>query len=84
MTTTQHPKARATAGFTPSPFEPLPHQLLPTLAQHRIATSDVWVPLADGEARPRTELCDRDRFQGPVSQPSICSQTCLIFAHANQ
>ncbi|MET7353024.1 hypothetical protein [Streptomyces mirabilis] len=56
MTTAQRPKDRATAGFVPSPVEPLAHQLLPTLAQHRIATSDVWVPPAGGEPRPRPEL----------------------------
>jgi hypothetical protein len=37
--TTAQPKDRATAGFTPSPTEPLAHQLLATLAQHRMAST---------------------------------------------
>ncbi|MFI6494312.1 replication-relaxation family protein [Streptomyces sp. NPDC050564] len=40
MTTAQRPKARAAAGFTPSPVEPLAHQLLTALAQHRMATTN--------------------------------------------
>lgn len=48
MTTAQRLKARATAGFMPSPAEPLAYQRLPTRAQHRIATSDVWVPRRAG------------------------------------
>jgi hypothetical protein len=40
MTTSQHPKAHTTAGFTPRPSEPLAHQLLATLAQHRMATTN--------------------------------------------
>ncbi|MDQ0994754.1 replication-relaxation family protein, partial [Streptomyces sp. V3I7] len=38
MTTTRS-KAGAAAGFTPSPTEPLAHQLLATLAQHRMAST---------------------------------------------
>ncbi|WP_031487327.1 replication-relaxation family protein [Streptomyces bicolor] len=38
LTATQ-PKDRAAAGFTPSPAEPLKHQLLATLAQHRMAST---------------------------------------------
>lgn len=37
--TTAQPKDRTTAGFTPSPTEPLKHQLLATLAQHRMAST---------------------------------------------
>ncbi|MFC4469242.1 replication-relaxation family protein [Streptomyces xiangluensis] len=37
--TTAQPKDHTTAGFTPSPAEPLVHQLLATLAQHRMATT---------------------------------------------
>ncbi|MDQ1041860.1 hypothetical protein [Streptomyces sp. V4I2] len=37
--TTTPPKERTAAGFTPSPAEPLTHQLLATLAQHRTATT---------------------------------------------
>jgi hypothetical protein len=37
--TTAQPKDRTTAGFTPSPTEPLAHQLLATLAQHRMAST---------------------------------------------
>ncbi|WP_405933685.1 replication-relaxation family protein [Streptomyces sp. NBC_00827] len=39
MTTTK-PKDRTPTGFTPSPVEPLAHQLLATLAQHRMATTN--------------------------------------------
>ncbi|WP_328457581.1 replication-relaxation family protein [Streptomyces sp. NBC_00386] len=40
MTTAHPPRdTTATAGFTPSPVEPLAHQLLATLAQHRLATT---------------------------------------------
>ncbi|MFF4829429.1 replication-relaxation family protein [Streptomyces sp. NPDC001312] len=39
MTTAQH-KDRTTAGFTPRPTEPLKHQLLATLAQHRMASTN--------------------------------------------
>ncbi|WP_406368385.1 replication-relaxation family protein [Streptomyces sp. NBC_00647] len=38
MTTAQPPQ-NIVAGFTPSPVEPLAHQLLATLAQHRMATT---------------------------------------------
>ncbi|MGW3498295.1 replication-relaxation family protein [Streptomyces sp. NPDC001020] len=38
MTTTQ-PKNRTAEGFTPSPVEPLKHQILATLAQHRMAST---------------------------------------------
>ncbi|MFJ2171078.1 replication-relaxation family protein [Streptomyces griseofuscus] len=38
MTTTR-PKNGPAAGFTPSPTEPLKHQLLATLAQHRMAST---------------------------------------------
>ncbi|MFJ8787003.1 replication-relaxation family protein [Streptomyces sp. NPDC102476] len=37
--TTARPTDRASAGFTPSPTEPLKHQLLATLAQHRMAST---------------------------------------------
>ncbi|MCX4598261.1 replication-relaxation family protein [Streptomyces sp. NBC_01549] len=37
--TTAQPKDRTPAGFTPSPVEPLVHQLLATLAQHRMAST---------------------------------------------
>ncbi|WP_416069905.1 replication-relaxation family protein [Streptomyces sp. ME03-5684b] len=37
--TTAQPKARTTAGFAPSPVEPLAHQLLATLAPHRMAST---------------------------------------------
>ncbi|MFG2030486.1 replication-relaxation family protein [Streptomyces sp. NPDC048825] len=37
--TTAQPNDHTTAGFTPSPAEPLIHQLLATLAQHRMATT---------------------------------------------
>ncbi|MFJ8273882.1 replication-relaxation family protein [Streptomyces sp. NPDC094154] len=37
--TTARPKDRTAAGFTPSPVEPLAHQLLATLAQHRMAST---------------------------------------------
>lgn len=33
------PKDRTAAGFTSSPVEPLTHQLLATLAQHRMAST---------------------------------------------
>ncbi|MGW3911525.1 replication-relaxation family protein [Streptomyces sp. NPDC005070] len=40
MTTTRPPQdITAADGFTPSPVEPLAHQLLATLAQHRMATT---------------------------------------------
>ncbi|MCW8101673.1 replication-relaxation family protein [Streptomyces tauricus] len=38
LTTTQ-PTDRTSPGFAPSPVEPLPHRLLATLAQHRMATT---------------------------------------------
>lgn len=38
-TTAAQPTKRTTAGFTPSPTEPLVHQLLATLAQHRMAST---------------------------------------------
>ncbi|MCC9708254.1 replication-relaxation family protein [Streptomyces sp. MNU76] len=38
--TTAQPKDRTPAGFTPSPTEPLKHQLLATLAQHRMASTN--------------------------------------------
>ncbi|MER5386389.1 replication-relaxation family protein [Streptomyces sp. NPDC002688] len=37
--TTGQPPHQAADGFTPSPAEPLAHQLLATLAQHRMATT---------------------------------------------
>lgn len=37
--TTAQPNDRTAAGFTPSPVEPLAHQLLATLAQHRMAST---------------------------------------------
>ncbi|MFF0386827.1 replication-relaxation family protein [Streptomyces sp. NPDC004286] len=37
--TTAQPTSRTKAGFTPSPTEPLAHQLLATLAQHRMAST---------------------------------------------
>ncbi|MGA5454166.1 replication-relaxation family protein [Streptomyces umbrinus] len=39
MVTTAQSKDRTAAGFTPSPVEPLVHQLLATLAQHRMAST---------------------------------------------
>ncbi|MFD9464486.1 replication-relaxation family protein [Streptomyces sp. NPDC060027] len=39
MTTTPPPARPAPPPFTPSPLEPLPHQLLAALAQHRMATT---------------------------------------------
>jgi hypothetical protein len=36
---TAQPADRTTAGFTPNPVEPLIHQLLATLAQHRMAST---------------------------------------------
>ncbi|WP_432190003.1 replication-relaxation family protein [Streptomyces sp. Tue6028] len=39
MITAPPPKDDAVEGFTPSPVEPLAHQLLATLAQHRMATT---------------------------------------------
>ncbi|MFB8776322.1 replication-relaxation family protein [Streptomyces broussonetiae] len=51
MTTTQ-PHDRTAAGFTPSPVEPLAHQLLATLAQHRMAsTHQLHVLLRPGRSR---------------------------------
>ncbi|WP_329437859.1 replication-relaxation family protein [Streptomyces canus] len=38
--TTARATERAPAGFTPSPTEPLKHQLLATLAQHRVASTN--------------------------------------------
>jgi hypothetical protein len=38
--TTAQPTKRAAAGFTPRPVEPLKHQLLATLAQHRMASTN--------------------------------------------
>ncbi|MFF4755258.1 replication-relaxation family protein [Streptomyces sp. NPDC002514] len=50
--TTAQPTDRRTAGFTPSPTEPLKHQLLATLAQHRMAsTSQLHVLLRPGRSR---------------------------------
>ncbi|MEH0424704.1 replication-relaxation family protein [Streptomyces sp. B21-083] len=37
--TTAQPKDRTPPGFTPGPVEPLAHQLLATLAQHRLAST---------------------------------------------
>ena len=37
--TAAQPKDQAAAGFTPSPVERLAHQLLATLAQHRMAST---------------------------------------------
>jgi hypothetical protein len=49
--TTAQPKDR-TAGFTPSPTEPLKHQLLATLAQHRMAsTHQLHALLRPGRSR---------------------------------
>ncbi|MFF1517050.1 hypothetical protein [Streptomyces sp. NPDC058305] len=39
MTTAQRPQDDPAEAFTPSPVEPLAHQLLATLAQHRMATT---------------------------------------------
>ncbi|MEV6537237.1 replication-relaxation family protein [Streptomyces sp. NPDC051639] len=39
MTAAQPPQPANAAGFTPSPTEPLAHQLLAALAQHRMATT---------------------------------------------
>jgi hypothetical protein len=51
MTTAPHTD-RTAAGFTPSPTEPLKHQLLATLAQHRMAsTSQLHVLLRPDRSR---------------------------------
>ncbi|MFF4361041.1 replication-relaxation family protein [Streptomyces sp. NPDC001604] len=50
--TTTRPKDGTPAGFTPSPVEPLKHQLLATLAQHRMAsTNQLHLLLRPGRSR---------------------------------
>ncbi|OIJ88165.1 hypothetical protein BIV25_37320 [Streptomyces sp. MUSC 14] len=50
--TTAQPKDRTAAGVTPSPTEPLKHQLLATLAQHRmLSTHQLHVLPRPGRSR---------------------------------